>query len=586
MHTHARNLGRTFAAFIGAGFVLLALLAFPGSVRADDPPAPPASSLELPKVGDLPALPTLFQDLEGSFGTIWDMVITAAGIVFMVLLLIGGLQYLTSAGNEESTKKARALLLDAVIGLALVLLAWPIGKYAIDKLELDESIQIGATGDPTTLPAIGASGKATVVVTVTGTQTGQLQLRSSTIALGPSSPAKQFALIETANAAGYSQTSTISNGEATFTGAPTREKLEYVYNGTIIKPTTLFCPTTLSSAATNGEKQTVTLMLLDAAIPPAYAATSITGEDDNFSVPGTNTTFEQSTQNQGSSSSSGTSGSGSGSETLSIPGSSKNNSGTSSNSNRFESSGDGTGKLNIPVVVDCPQPIPQTVNVDEKATEKVTIRVALLDVQSPKKPIANVQVTAVNTAAASTDSAITDSEGHAKLHLNPGTEYNVSIAGTSAIVSRYQEVLHTTPSQPLGTDEPIAVWTLFARQQFGSKLVIQNFHVVDSSGNALTHKKLYVMEYQTDNDGHDYLSGNFNDGNPVDPTIGGVFSLKLPVGRRITLRYFDTKYESWVEFCDYTVPDSGDMTSGKYIECKADTTVDFIHPAPFPSTFQ
>ncbi len=128
---------RTITAVVGTGLVVLVLLSVPSAAQAQTPPAAPGTGLALPDAAtQLPALPALFHDLEGSFGKIWDMVVTAAAIVFMVLLLIGGIQYLTAAGNEESTKKARALLLDAVIGLVLVLLAWPIGRYAIEKLQL------------------------------------------------------------------------------------------------------------------------------------------------------------------------------------------------------------------------------------------------------------------------------------------------------------------------------------------------------------------------------------------------------------------------------------------------------------------
>ena len=57
-----------------------------------------------------------------------------AGIIFVILLLVGGIQYLTASGNEESSKKARAILMDAIIGLVIVLAAWAVGGWIIEQL--------------------------------------------------------------------------------------------------------------------------------------------------------------------------------------------------------------------------------------------------------------------------------------------------------------------------------------------------------------------------------------------------------------------------------------------------------------------
>lgn len=66
---------------------------------------------------------------------IFNQVISVSGGVFLVMVLVGGVQYLTGAGNEETTSKAKRLMLDAVIGLLLVLAAWPIGTFIIDRIK-------------------------------------------------------------------------------------------------------------------------------------------------------------------------------------------------------------------------------------------------------------------------------------------------------------------------------------------------------------------------------------------------------------------------------------------------------------------
>lgn len=76
-------------------------------------------------------LPDRFQSLAQIVATIFNIVIGISGAIFMVLLLIGGIQYMTAAGNEENTTKAKKLLVDAVIGLVLTLSAWAIGTFIL-----------------------------------------------------------------------------------------------------------------------------------------------------------------------------------------------------------------------------------------------------------------------------------------------------------------------------------------------------------------------------------------------------------------------------------------------------------------------
>ena len=67
--------------------------------------------------------------------TVFSTAIIVSGIIFVVLILIGGLQYLTASGNEEQVKKARALFLQAIIGLVITLASWAIGTWIIGALQ-------------------------------------------------------------------------------------------------------------------------------------------------------------------------------------------------------------------------------------------------------------------------------------------------------------------------------------------------------------------------------------------------------------------------------------------------------------------
>jgi len=50
------------------------------------------------------------------------------------LLLVGGIQYLTAAGNEESVGNARKLLINSIVGLIIVLSAWALGNWILQRV--------------------------------------------------------------------------------------------------------------------------------------------------------------------------------------------------------------------------------------------------------------------------------------------------------------------------------------------------------------------------------------------------------------------------------------------------------------------
>ena len=68
--------------------------------------------------------------------TLFGIIEFFAAILFVILLIIGGIQYLGSFGNEEATTKARKLLLDAVVGLVIVVAAGAIAGIVLGQLGL------------------------------------------------------------------------------------------------------------------------------------------------------------------------------------------------------------------------------------------------------------------------------------------------------------------------------------------------------------------------------------------------------------------------------------------------------------------
>lgn len=65
-------------------------------------------------------------DLKGTITNIISWVLGIVSLVAVVMIIIGGLQWMTSGGNEEKVEKAKKTISSAVVGIVIVILAWAI----------------------------------------------------------------------------------------------------------------------------------------------------------------------------------------------------------------------------------------------------------------------------------------------------------------------------------------------------------------------------------------------------------------------------------------------------------------------------
>lgn len=63
-------------------------------------------------------------DIRTSISNIINMVLGFLGVIFLILIIIAGFNYMTAGGNDEKVKKAITQISQAVIGLIVVLSAW------------------------------------------------------------------------------------------------------------------------------------------------------------------------------------------------------------------------------------------------------------------------------------------------------------------------------------------------------------------------------------------------------------------------------------------------------------------------------
>ena len=66
------------------------------------------------------------QSLSDLIVNIVRIMLMFAGIVAVAFVVIGGYQYVTSAGNEETAEKGRKTVVNAIIGIILIVLSYVI----------------------------------------------------------------------------------------------------------------------------------------------------------------------------------------------------------------------------------------------------------------------------------------------------------------------------------------------------------------------------------------------------------------------------------------------------------------------------
>jgi hypothetical protein len=67
-------------------------------------------------------------------GRIINVALGFLGIVFLVLLLYAGFEWMTAQGDDAKVKKSRAMITQAVIGLIIVVAAFAISNFVLSSL--------------------------------------------------------------------------------------------------------------------------------------------------------------------------------------------------------------------------------------------------------------------------------------------------------------------------------------------------------------------------------------------------------------------------------------------------------------------
>lgn len=79
--------------------------------------------------------------LQETIGSVIGAVLAFVGVIFLILIIYGGITWMTAGGNEEKIKKAKGLIVNSIIGLVIILAAYSIVSFIFT--------QIGVATSPT-----------------------------------------------------------------------------------------------------------------------------------------------------------------------------------------------------------------------------------------------------------------------------------------------------------------------------------------------------------------------------------------------------------------------------------------------------
>ena len=67
--------------------------------------------------------------LSSRLGVIIGSILSFIGVIFMVLIIYGGILWMTAMGNDQKVEKAKSLIIQSIIGLIIILSAYAITSF-------------------------------------------------------------------------------------------------------------------------------------------------------------------------------------------------------------------------------------------------------------------------------------------------------------------------------------------------------------------------------------------------------------------------------------------------------------------------
>lgn len=70
--------------------------------------------------------------IDSSINTLIGVVLSFLGVIFLVLMIYGGILWMTARGNEKQVEQAKNIVIDSIIGVAIVSAAYAISYFVLN----------------------------------------------------------------------------------------------------------------------------------------------------------------------------------------------------------------------------------------------------------------------------------------------------------------------------------------------------------------------------------------------------------------------------------------------------------------------
>jgi hypothetical protein len=89
-------------------------------------------------------------NLMGMVAKVVGTALSLVGVIFLVLFIYGGMLWMTAGGKADNTKKAKDLMVNAVIGLVLIFSAYFVTRFVVSELTSASQVTPGGNTRPGT----------------------------------------------------------------------------------------------------------------------------------------------------------------------------------------------------------------------------------------------------------------------------------------------------------------------------------------------------------------------------------------------------------------------------------------------------
>ena len=120
-----------FIMSVGVSLVLVVALAQTSHAALNDTQR---QIIGLDKLEEQGVLQLGSRDLRETVASIINVALSLLGTIAVVVVLIGGFFWMTAGGNDDQITKAKGWIFSGIIGLAIILSAFAISKFVLEKL--------------------------------------------------------------------------------------------------------------------------------------------------------------------------------------------------------------------------------------------------------------------------------------------------------------------------------------------------------------------------------------------------------------------------------------------------------------------